>query len=240
MHENPRRAPQARNSGRCEHDPADPAPSWPRARASPNGSHLGRVPASAGVGSTGLRLVHDRDCVPEDPPRPVLHRTLDQAGPSRSTTSRPDSAWVTQRARNLAFTECLEDKHILLRDRDSKFCGPFDEVFRTEGLNVVRTPVQARRRTLSRSVGSAVLEETSSTTSSSSAAATYSTSSLCTWITTWAIDDLLYAGGYAAFSPTRNSFQFFMTRKNASLEAEGSAASTSRSTPIRAGARSTG
>jgi putative transposase len=39
------------------------------------------------------------------------------------TTSRPDSAWVTQRARNLAFTECLEDKHILLRDRDSKFCG---------------------------------------------------------------------------------------------------------------------
>ena len=59
------------------------------------------------------------------------------------TTSRPDSAWVTQQARNLAFTECLEDKHTLLRDRDSKFCGPFDEVFRTEGLNVVRTPVRA-------------------------------------------------------------------------------------------------
>lgn len=59
------------------------------------------------------------------------------------TTSRPDSAWVTQQARNLAFTECLEDKHILLRDRDSKFCVPFDGVFRTEGLNVVRTPVRA-------------------------------------------------------------------------------------------------
>jgi transposase InsO family protein len=59
------------------------------------------------------------------------------------TTSRPDSAWVTQQARNLAYTECLEDKHTLLRDRDSKFCGPFDEVFRTEGLNVVRTPVRA-------------------------------------------------------------------------------------------------
>jgi hypothetical protein len=59
------------------------------------------------------------------------------------TTNRPDSAWVTQQARNLAFTEYLEDKHILLRDRDSKFCGPFDEVFRTEGLNVVRTPVRA-------------------------------------------------------------------------------------------------
>lgn len=37
----------------------------------------------------------------------------------------------------------------------------------------------------------------------------------------WAVDDLLHAGGYAAFSPTRNSFQFFMTRTNMSLEAEG-------------------
>lgn len=37
----------------------------------------------------------------------------------------------------------------------------------------------------------------------------------------WAVDDLLYAGGYAAFSPTRDSFQFFMTRTNTSLEARG-------------------
>ena len=49
-------------------------------------------------------------------------------------TTRPDSSWVTQQARNLAITERLEDKHILLRDRDSKFSGPFDEVLRTEGL----------------------------------------------------------------------------------------------------------
>src|SRR6266545_396355 len=33
--------------------------------------------------------------------------------------------------------------HILLRDRDSKFSGAFDEVFRTDGLRVVRTPVRA-------------------------------------------------------------------------------------------------
>lgn len=59
------------------------------------------------------------------------------------TTSRPDSAWVTQQARNLAFNECLEDKQVLLRDRDSKFSGPFDEVFRTEGLAVVKTPIRA-------------------------------------------------------------------------------------------------
>jgi len=45
---------------------------------------------------------------------------------------------------------------------------------------------------------------------------------IATWAETgWAVDDLLYAGGYAAFSPTRNSFQFFMTRTNTSLESEG-------------------
>ncbi len=59
------------------------------------------------------------------------------------TTSRPDSAWVTQQARNLSITGNLEQKHILLRDRDSKFSGPFDEVFRTEGLTVMKTPVRA-------------------------------------------------------------------------------------------------
>jgi putative transposase len=58
------------------------------------------------------------------------------------TTSRPDSAWVTQQARNLSITGGLEDKHILLRDRDSKFSGPFDEVVRTEGITVVKTPVR--------------------------------------------------------------------------------------------------
>jgi putative transposase len=61
------------------------------------------------------------------------------------TTSRPDSAWVTQQARNLSLTQELGDKHILLRDRDAKFSGTFDEVFRTEGLSVVRTPVRAPR-----------------------------------------------------------------------------------------------
>jgi putative transposase len=59
------------------------------------------------------------------------------------TTSRPDSAWVTQQARNLAIADSLEDKHILVRDRDAKFSGSSDEVFRTEGLAVVKTPARA-------------------------------------------------------------------------------------------------
>jgi hypothetical protein len=33
----------------------------------------------------------------------------------------------------------------LIRDRDTKFCRGFDDVFRSEGANVMVTPVQARR-----------------------------------------------------------------------------------------------
>ncbi len=58
-------------------------------------------------------------------------------------TSNPDSAWVTQQARNLAVGERLRGARFLIRDRDSKFSGPFDEVFRTEGVKIVKTPIRA-------------------------------------------------------------------------------------------------
>ena len=61
------------------------------------------------------------------------------------TTRRPDSAWVTQQARNLSITGGLDENKLLIRDRDAKFSGPLDEVFRTEGLRVVKTPVRAPR-----------------------------------------------------------------------------------------------
>jgi putative transposase len=60
-------------------------------------------------------------------------------------TRNPDSAWVTQQARNLAVGERLEGIRFVIRDRDSKFSGPFDEVFRTEGANVIETPIRAPR-----------------------------------------------------------------------------------------------
>src|SRR5512132_3922782 len=47
-------------------------------------------------------------------------------------TDHPDSAWVTQQARNLAIAGQLDNVRYLVRDRDAKFTRSFDEVFRTE------------------------------------------------------------------------------------------------------------
>lgn len=58
-------------------------------------------------------------------------------------TAHPDSAWVTQQARNLAIDGRLEGVRFLVHDRDAKFSGPFDEVFETEGAEVILTPIRA-------------------------------------------------------------------------------------------------
>jgi putative transposase len=59
-------------------------------------------------------------------------------------TSNPDGGWVAQQARNLIMR--LGDEQpfrFLVHDRDRNFSHAFDEVFRTEGIKVIRTPVQA-------------------------------------------------------------------------------------------------
>jgi hypothetical protein len=47
--------------------------------------------------------------------------------------------------RNLAIAGDLEGKGTLIRDRDATYSGPFDEVFRTEGVQVIKTPIRAPR-----------------------------------------------------------------------------------------------
>jgi putative transposase len=59
-------------------------------------------------------------------------------------TANPDGHWVTQQARNLTMRfEDDQSFRFLIHDRDVKFSHAFDEVFRTEGIKVIRTPVQA-------------------------------------------------------------------------------------------------
>jgi putative transposase len=59
-------------------------------------------------------------------------------------TANPDGDWVAQQARNLVMQLGEQQPfRFLVHDRDSKFSHAFDEVFRTEGIKVIRTPVQA-------------------------------------------------------------------------------------------------
>ena len=60
-------------------------------------------------------------------------------------TANPHGTWVVQQARNLALDlgERSEPLRFLIHDRDSKFSAAFDEVLRTEGATVIKTPVRA-------------------------------------------------------------------------------------------------
>ena len=59
-------------------------------------------------------------------------------------TTNPTGAWTTQAARNLfvRHPQRLTHARALLRDRASQFTGDFDEIFRTEGLKILKTPVR--------------------------------------------------------------------------------------------------
>jgi hypothetical protein len=55
-------------------------------------------------------------------------------------TENPDATWVAQQARNLVWklSESEPPPRFLLRDDDAKFSRAFDEVFRSEGVEVIR------------------------------------------------------------------------------------------------------
>jgi putative transposase len=62
-------------------------------------------------------------------------------------TANPHERWVTQQARNLVMTLAEREQPVrfLVRDRDSKFTRSFGEVFRSERIRVIKTPVRAPR-----------------------------------------------------------------------------------------------
>ena len=98
-------------------------------------------------------------------------------------TANPDSAGMTQQARNLAIEGRLENMRFLLHDRDAKFSGPFDEFLCSEGVRVIRTPIRAPKRTRLPSAGCAPSETNA-------------------WITSWSSAVAISSGCFAATWPT--------------------------------------
>ena len=142
----PRRAATTRHPGLCIRNPRHPPPSRPRPgtawRTGTSWQAFLRQQAAGIVAcdfftvdtiwlrrlyvlffiELGTRRVHLAGVTP----------TRTAAGsPSRPATSC--SCWVTRGGR----------VRFLLRDRDAKFTRSFDDVFRSEGAEVLRTPVQA-------------------------------------------------------------------------------------------------
>jgi putative transposase len=60
-------------------------------------------------------------------------------------TANPTGAWVSQRARQFAWT--LQERRppfrFLIRDRDNRFTRDFDAVFASEGIEIIKTPIRA-------------------------------------------------------------------------------------------------
>ncbi len=64
-------------------------------------------------------------------------------------TDHPNGSWVVQRARELSMKRERETAEgttvprFLIRDRDSKFTRAFDDVFAADGIQTIKTPIQA-------------------------------------------------------------------------------------------------
>jgi hypothetical protein len=103
-----------------------------------NGTKLARVSTPAGGKRPGARLLHHRDDLAAPLLRSVLHRVRKPVHLA-ARQNQPTGAWVTRQARNLSFTGLFERPRFLIDDRDSKFSASFDDVFRSEGIELIHT-----------------------------------------------------------------------------------------------------
>ena len=76
--------------------------------------------------------------------------------------ANPVWEWVTQQVRNLGteLAERFRSVMFLIRDRDTKFASSFDELFTTEGVTTIKTPVRSpRANTFAERFGGSICRE---------------------------------------------------------------------------------
>jgi putative transposase len=121
-----------------------PSPSRPRRRAGPTWKQFLTAQAEGIIAADFFHI---------DPVfGPRLHalafiehltRRIHLAG----VTAHPIGQWVTPQARNLLadLGGPVDTLKSLIHDRDTKFTAAFDDVFRGEGLRIIKTPIRAPR-----------------------------------------------------------------------------------------------
>jgi putative transposase len=108
-------------------------------RSGPSWSEFPRAQAASIVARDFL---HGREPLLRPLLRPALHQPCERLWLAGCTTN-PTGGWVTQQARNLGLDFADQGIRFLIRDRDSKYSSAFDEVFRSEQIRIVKTPVRA-------------------------------------------------------------------------------------------------
>jgi putative transposase len=141
----PGRAPTAWHASVGDRDPHHAAPPWAGPGAAAGDYNLAGVSTPAGRRDHRVRLLYRRHRLAAAAVRAVLHRAGQPSGPPGRGDRQPQRRLGHQQARNLLLT--LEERghrvRFLVRDRDAKFCRGFDDVFGSEDVDVLVTPVQA-------------------------------------------------------------------------------------------------
>ena len=106
---------------------------------------MGRALASTGRGDARLRFLHRRHGIAATAYVLFFIEVGTRKVYLSGVTANPVGDWATQQARNLSALLSGVPIRFLVRDRDAKFVGPFDEVMRSIGAQVILTPIRSPR-----------------------------------------------------------------------------------------------